>query len=489
MSPPPIKIRGIRTPIPAGYLLGRTSSGKGPAQLIKISDLAKTINSGGGGGAGQGGGGGGGVAGGGGGGGGNSPPANPIAVQALQLAGLGASGGGSGDDGQDGAPGAQGIPGVAGAAGSAGVAGAMGWPGFDGIDGQDGQDGPPGVPGAAGAAGSTGSTGSTGAVGPAGLTIPGWDGDDGGDQAFSRPPNLLPALSDQWLFSNPTASSSTTTGALTVAGGAGIGGALYIGEILFVGGALSGVGSSQRADIGGVVNGWGAGQYMATGATNPLQTMAVGFATTENVGFIQPYISGTGYNDLWLCPAGGIVHLATTTASTSTTTGALTIGGGIGAGGSLYLGLGGGTTNPVIFAPVSSNTTYGCVTFNGVTTLSGMMGLAGGALGDLGMYIVGAQVHFYAGTTGVADFTTTGAVFHPTTASTSTTTGALTVAGGVGVAGALVVGTYMWHPTVADAAVACVMTAAAGPTGAHTAIQEWFTFKNAAGTIRYIPCW
>jgi hypothetical protein len=26
-----------------------------------------------------------------------------------------------------------------------------------------------------------------------------------------------------------------------------------------------------------------------------------------------------------------------------------------------------------------------------------------------------------------------------------------------------------------------------GPTGSHTTIQEWFTVKNASGTVRYIP--
>jgi hypothetical protein len=54
MSPPPIKIRGIRTPIPAGYVLGRTSQGKGDTQLIAIADLGKALVAVGGGGGGGG---------------------------------------------------------------------------------------------------------------------------------------------------------------------------------------------------------------------------------------------------------------------------------------------------------------------------------------------------------------------------------------------------------------------------------------------------
>lgn len=43
MSPPGIKLQGIRAPIPPGYILGRTSPGTGVVELIKIADLGKAL--------------------------------------------------------------------------------------------------------------------------------------------------------------------------------------------------------------------------------------------------------------------------------------------------------------------------------------------------------------------------------------------------------------------------------------------------------------
>jgi hypothetical protein len=40
----------------------------------------------------------------------------------------------------------------------------------------------------------------------------------------------------------------------------------------------------------------------------------------------------------------------------------------------------------------------------------------------------------------------------------------------------------------ANGAVATTMTSL-GPAGSHTTVQEWLTIKNAAGTVRYIPCY
>ena len=91
------------------------------------------------------------------------------------------------------------------------------------------------------------------------------------------------------ILANTTTSYSTTTGALTVAGGVGIGGALYVGGIL----------SATNITIGGVAV--VAGPFNGGTITNPL-----------------------------------IVNNAT--ASTSTTTGALTVAGGVGIQGDLFVG-------------------------------------------------------------------------------------------------------------------------------------------------------
>lgn len=37
------KIRGIRDPIPSGYIIGRTSAGSGDAELIHLSELGRSL--------------------------------------------------------------------------------------------------------------------------------------------------------------------------------------------------------------------------------------------------------------------------------------------------------------------------------------------------------------------------------------------------------------------------------------------------------------
>jgi Chaperone of endosialidase len=62
-------------------------------------------------------------------------------------------------------------------------------------------------------------------------------------------------------------------------------------------------------DIDNTTNYWSAGQIVTTGATDTNKRLVLGFDTTNNVGFIQPYINGTGYNNLLLDPAGGNVGI------------------------------------------------------------------------------------------------------------------------------------------------------------------------------------
>jgi hypothetical protein len=100
-----------------------------------------------------------------------------------------------------------------------------------------------------------------------------------------------------------TASSSPTTGALTVAGGLGVSGQIRAGA------AILGVG--VYSDQGG---GYGT-YYFDNGGTKYLQSAGARF-----------YLSGGG------------LEISDTTASTSPTTGALTVAGGIGVGGNIYVG-------------------------------------------------------------------------------------------------------------------------------------------------------
>jgi hypothetical protein len=54
------------------------------------------------------------------------------------------------------------------------------------------------------------------------------------------------------------------------------------------------------------------GQFVVSGATSSLKRLSIGFNTTSNYGFIQPYTALTGYNNLALVPNGGSVGIGTT---------------------------------------------------------------------------------------------------------------------------------------------------------------------------------
>lgn len=55
--------------------------------------------------------------------------------------------------------------------------------------------------------------------------------------------------------------------------------------------------------------GWGNGQGMISGSSNPNQRLAFGYSTAADVGFIQPYINGSTYKPLLLNPGGGNVAI------------------------------------------------------------------------------------------------------------------------------------------------------------------------------------
>lgn len=130
--------------------------------------------------------------------------------------------------------------------------------------------------------------------------------------------------------------------------------------------------------------------------------------------------SGSSVKRLSISSAG-LVNITSTQASTSSTTGALTVAGGVGIAKSVYLGqdayiYSGGSASGQIIAGVDAG---------------GFYFASGGTNSSLATYI------------GSPTNTTTGVNIRPTTASTSSTTGSLITAGGLGVAGAINVGTYL----------------------------------------------
>jgi hypothetical protein len=148
------------------------------------------------------------------------------------------------------------------------------------------------------------------------------------------------------------------------------------------------------------------------------------------------------------------VSISATTASTTTSTGALVVGngtsGGLGVGGAITLGssLTSTASDGKIVISGSGNTT-GTKELQFVRADGGdstVLGLAGSAyagvltgLGNNDAYLYTSSAYafrIFVGTTNRFDFTATQFKINPTTASNSTSSGALVVSGGVGVAGA-----------------------------------------------------
>ena len=131
------------------------------------------------------------------------------------------------------------------------------------------------------------------------------------------------------LIQNTTTASSTTSGALQVAGGAGIAGALYAGSI-------------QNTPIGSSTASTGAFTTLTTSSTITSQGTITGAG--QVIGYLNGIIGANTANSGAFTTvtttgnlySGGNIVAASGTSSTSTTTGALVVNGGIGISGNIY---------------------------------------------------------------------------------------------------------------------------------------------------------
>ena len=282
-------------------------------------------------------------------------------------------------------------------------------------------------------------------------------------------------------ISNLTASNNYTTGALVVAGGVGIGGSLYVNNKSYIANAeiittatvdqfavttlIAGTDTAVSTSHG-IVSVWNTSTLQTVSDRGNTTTNIIHFANTTNsttatngsivvdggVGIAKDvYIGGTLFYSNQL-------YLASLVNSTSTTTGALVVSGGVGIGENLNVG------GNVHFY----NTSTSSSTTSGSVIIDGGLGVAGDSYFN-NIYVGGSAVLTDANFKGVADIragtdtavssatghitiwntSTLDSVAHRGNSTTATinilnttpafgsTSGAFTVAGGVGISGNL----------------------------------------------------
>jgi hypothetical protein len=211
-----------------------------------------------------------------------------------------------------------------------------------------------------------------------------------------------------WTNSSVVATFASN-GSTTLAGAASVGGALFVTGVATFSDNTNYSASVRWANLSG-----GGTNNFINGAT-VANTIRFGIGDAN-----AAYLTNTGFQVL------------ATTASTSTSSGALVVGngtsGGLGVGGAIYAG--------------GALTAAGYSRFTGNTT-GGGSDVWVGAAGDGGVFVntpAGESIYFGINNTPTVTIATGTTTFAATTASTSTSSGALVVSGGVGVAGAIYAG-------------------------------------------------
>jgi hypothetical protein len=230
---------------------------------------------------------------------------------------------------------------------------------------------------------------------------------------------------------NSTASSSTTTGALIITGGVGIGGSLWTSTTNFS--SISGVGHSNSVITSGV---WSGTAISAVNGGTGLVSYTTGdilYASSSTT--LARITAGTAGSVLTSAGAGSTPYWAVATAGAAT-----------------GLTLNGLTASTQFFATSISGSGFTIGSTGSTHTY--YIALAGNA--STGLISGAAQTIF-----GLKTFAS-GLAITSGTASTNTTTGALTVAGGVGITGQLSINTVALGSTGVSITPSIVFTGTAG---------------------------
>jgi hypothetical protein len=297
-----------------------------------------------------------------------------------------------------------------------------------------------------------------------------------------------------------TVSTNFGNGALTVTGGVGIGGSLYVGG---TGSSISGVRIASGAITVGAWNGTVIGvQYGGTGQNltglSGILTISGGTVSnsTTSSAIASALSDETGSGSLVFATGPALVtpdigaatgtslYLSAVSPSTSTTTGALRVPGGVGIGLSVSIGgrlqLFNGANFTAFVSSASGNTIYtlpdtspavGSSVLQSTSTgiMSWVPMVASGGAGSGTVAIPGAQyqiaAYYWSATgasvSGSSTFTNnTGtaqvAITH-NTASTSTSSGALAVSGGLGLAGNAFIGGTINVPSTSTSNISNIL--------------------------------
>lgn len=386
----------------------------------------------------------------------------------------------TGDTGSGGAAGSPGSPGSPGAAGSTGVTGPTGdgSTGPTGLEGPigpgGGATGPQGLMGPTGDAGSNGSAGATGDTGPTGAGIDGATGPTGtagGVGSPGAPGSPGAAGSTGPTGSGGTAGAAGSTGPTGTGGAAGGTGPTGNKGDTGSGGTAGAAGGTGPTGSGGTAGAAGStGPTGAAGAGGSLAnpTAHVGLTAVNGSATSAIRSDGAPALDQGITPTWTGAHIfSNTTASTSATTGALTVAGGVGVLGDIYAG---GSLN-VINITAGANALVRAYGPNSGTGGGGYFALylAGApyfALGNYSCVMGGAfdnRTIMYIPSSLLYGSSSISLTVAPTiTASTSPTTGAIVVGGGIGASGDIYSGGHLYDtaPTTSakgDAAYTLVL--------------------------------
>ena len=219
------------------------------------------------------------------------------------------------------------------------------------------------------------------------------------------------------IFTGTTNATSTITGAIQAVGGIGVGGNVYAGASVIATNGVYSIGTYTGSYTDGIVVDYATGNGR----------ISVGSA--DNLTF---YTGGIANTSLLVLNSTGVVSIPSTISSTTTNTGALTVTGGVGIGGTITAGGIVSITNTT----AATSTSTGALQVAGGASIAGTLWLGGDLDVNGTIYMKGAGLDTISSTTGTfVNILVTG-----TNAASSTITGALQVVGGVGVGGSLFVG-------------------------------------------------